>query len=97
MTKLVRDAQKYNNLEMALFKDLNKSDRLLDHCLERLQGHKNLELFTEWLTRYFNFLKLAPRHIIPKYFTRVLNVILDLVEIKLLEKLKPNAESLKVF
>lgn len=96
MLNQIRAAQRTNDLGTKLFDNLRKGDWLLDYILQRLKGHENLAPLTEWLTTYFNYLRIIPRHLIPRYFSRIFNILRHLIEMKTLEKLKPITDSLKV-
>ena len=95
--QMIRNAQIRNDLSIPLFSHLRRGNWLLDYYLARMDGMGNLKGIHEWCKSQFDLLKVIPRHLIPRYFTKVVNIIWKMTEIKVLEKVPPQIEDLKVF
>jgi len=71
----LKDARLHNDLATPLFDNLRAGNWLLDYLQHRLENKPRLGNIFNWVQKYFNFLKVIPRHLIPKYFTRIFGVL----------------------
>eukprot|EP01126_Amoeba_proteus_P057080 TRINITY_DN7241_c0_g1_i1.p1 TRINITY_DN7241_c0_g1~~TRINITY_DN7241_c0_g1_i1.p1 ORF type:complete len:799 (-),score=155.53 TRINITY_DN7241_c0_g1_i1:88-2484(-) len=55
-----------------LCNNLRQGNWLMDYTIDRIPNTANFAKLKEWLTRYFKLVKQLPRHLIPKYFDKVL-------------------------
>jgi len=78
-SKMVRDARLYNNLSLPLFDNLRTGNWVLDYLQSRLENHSCYKDLVIWLTKYFGYIKVLPSHLKPKYFTRIIYVIREMV------------------
>ena len=93
---MVRRAQIRNDLSIPLFSHLRQGNWLLDYYLARLEGVENFKELYQWCKAQFDLMKVIPRHLIPRYFTKVFNIIWEMAELKALEKIPTQVENLKV-
>lgn len=93
---MVRQAQIHNDLSIPLFQNLRGGNWLLDYYTNRLEGFPNLHPIRDWIDTQFKLLKVIPRHLIPRYFVKIVNLLRGVAEQKSLEILPQETETLKV-
>lgn len=84
-SKILRECRFYNVLSHPLFENLRKGNWLMDFLETRLEGKSYFDAFTEWLRKNFGYVKALPRHLIPKYFTRIVTIILEICQIRMFQ------------
>jgi glycogen debranching enzyme len=82
-SKIMRDCRFYNNLGHPLYENLRQGNWILDFLLSRFEKKSSMKHFLLWLARQFSYVKILPRHLIPKYFTRVTTVLLQVAHQKM--------------
>lgn len=67
----------------------------MDFLEERLENKNCFKSLYDWLKKYFGFVKILPRHLIPKYFTRIVTIIFEICRIRMFQnqKLDPEIEN----
>lgn len=94
--QMVRTAQIRNDLSIPLFHNLREGNWILDYYVGRLEEVANLKEIHAWIKEKFDLLKIIPRHLIPRYFVKIINVIWALAETKSMDKVPEQVANLKV-
>jgi len=97
--RILKDARLKNDLATPLFDNLRAGNWLLDFLVNRLENKPRLGNIFNWVKKYFDYLKVIPRHLIPKYFTRVFGVLTSVILQKTykIQNLDSNIENTRFF
>lgn len=68
---VLEDIRRDNNMGHALFDNIRAGDWAMEYISSRLESWPRLAGVQAWLESFFTEAKLLPRHLIPKYFDKI--------------------------